>query len=583
MIVDLSDDSAAIVAAILALSSRCYIDDEHRQPPLCSRIIPTVDKENVMTRGTSFILALAVSSAFAQTKPSPEKESALKADLAGQIDGMKKQAQVMVDSVFSFGELGFQEFETSKYLSGVLEKEGFRIERNIAGIPTAFVATWGEGKPVIALGSDIDDIPQASQKPGVAYHDPLIEGAPGHGEGHNSGMPMNIIAALAVKKTMQQEHLHGTLKIWPGVAEEELGTKAWFIRAGVFKNVDIVLFAHVANNFGVSYGPSGGSGLVSVEYMFQGESAHAAAAPWRGRSALDAVELMDVGWNFRREHLRLATRIHDVITNGGDQPNVVPPNASVWYYYREMDYDHIMNLWRIGDNMAKAAALMTDTTWTSRVLGTAWPAYFNKPIAEAMDANIRKVGLPEWSTDDQTLARALQKELKVNVTGLPDKIPPMRPPAAERNDGDDSDGEGRQPTGGASDDIGDISWNVPTVTLRYPANMPGGPGHNWANGIAMATPIAHKGVVAGAKVQAMTVLDILLHPELVDKAWDYFRNVQTKDVKYQSFLRPEDKPAIWLNQKIMEEYRPRMKALYYDPSKYNTYLEQLGIKYPTVR
>ena len=139
------------------------------------------------------------------------------------------------------------------------------------------------------------------------------------------------------------------------------------------------------------------------------------------------------------------------------------------------------------------------------------------------------------------------------------------------------------PMGGGSDDIGDVSWNVPTVTLRYPSNIPGGPGHNWADGIAMATPIAHKGVIAGAKVQAMTMLDILLHPDLVKSAWDYFNNVQTKDVKYKSFLRPGDQPAIWLNQKTMEEFRPRMKALYYDPSKYDTYLEQLGIKYPTVR
>lgn len=519
------------------------------------------------------VFLLAGCLAPGQQKVAPQREAAMKADLAGQIDGMKKQAQVMVDSIFSFGELGFQEVETSKYLAAILENEGFKIERGIAGIPTAFVATWGEGKPVIALGSDIDDIPQASQKPGVAYHDPMIEGAPGHGEGHNSGMPLNIIAALAVKKLMEREHLHGTLKIWPGVAEEALGTKAWFIKAGVFKDVDIVLFAHVANNLGVSYGPTGGSGLVSLEYMFQGESAHAAAAPWRGRSALDAVELMDVGWNFRREHLRLATRVHYVITNGGDQPNVVPPNAAVWYFYREMDYEHIMNLWRIGDNMAKAAALMTDTTWTSRLLGSAWPGFFNKPIAEAMDANIRKVGLPVWSNDDQTLAKALQKELKVPVNGLATTIPAMRAPALQQD---------AEPTGGPSDDIGDVSWNVPTVTLHYPSNIPGGPGHNWANGVSMATPIAHKGVVAGAKVQAMTILDILLHPELVDRAWDYFRNVQTKDVKYQSFLRPEDKPAVWLNQKTMDEYRPRMKALYYDPSKYDTYLEQLGIKYPTV-
>src|SRR6201994_2823627 len=181
-------------------------------------------------------------------KPTPEKVASIKADLAGQIDAMKKQAQVMVDSVFSFGELGFQEFETSKYLTGILEKEGFKIERGVAGIPTAFVATWGSGKPVIALGSDIDDIPQASQKPGVAYHDPMIEGAPGHGEGHNSGMPLNIVAALAVKKIMEREHLSGTIKLWPGVAEEDLGSKAYYVRGGVFKDVDVVLFCHVGAN-----------------------------------------------------------------------------------------------------------------------------------------------------------------------------------------------------------------------------------------------------------------------------------------------------------------------------------------------
>ncbi|HWY45854.1 MAG TPA: amidohydrolase [Bryobacteraceae bacterium] len=528
-------------------------------------------------------LLLSTACLLAQTKVSPEREAAMKADLTGQIDSMKKQAQVMVDSVFSFGELGFQEFETSKYLTGILEKEGFKVQHGVAGIPTAWVASWGEGKPVISLGSDIDDIPQASQKPAVAWHEPMIEGAPGHGEGHNSGVPLNITAALAVKKIMEREHLKGTIRLWPGVAEEELGTKAYYVRAGLFKDVDIVLFAHVASNFGVSYGPGGGNGLVSVEYMFKGESAHAAGAPWRGRSALDAVELMDVGWNFRREHLRLATRVHYVITNGGDQPNVVPPNATVWYYFREADYDHIMNLWHIGDNMAQAAALMTDTTFSTRLLGSAWTGYFNKPIAEDMYQNIKKVGLPQWSDDDQTLAKALQRELKVPVRGLASKIPDQRAPRESRAAADEEEGLGVGPMGGGSDDIGDISWAVPTITLRYPSNIPGGPGHNWANAISMATPIAHKGVVAGAKVQAMTMLDILLHPELVDQAWDYFKNVQNKETHYTTFLRPGDQPAIWLNQKTMEQYRPRMKALYYDPSKYDTYLEQLGIKYPTVK
>jgi aminobenzoyl-glutamate utilization protein B len=509
------------------------------------------------------------------------REAAMSADLIGQIDAMKKQTQVMVDTVFSFGELGFQEFETSKYLSGILEKEGFKIERGIAGIPTAWVASWGEGKPVISLGSDIDCIPQASQKPGVAYHDPLIEGAPGHGEGHNSGVPMNITAALAIKKLMEREHMKGTIRLWPGVAEEQLGTKAYYVRAGMFKDVDVVLFAHVASNFGVSYGPGGGNGMVSVEYMFKGESAHAAGAPWRGKSALDAVELMDVGWNFRREHLRLAQRSHYVITNGGDQPNVVPPTASVWYYFREADYEHVMDLWKIGDKMATAATMMTDTTFTSRLLGSAWPGYFNKPIAEAMQANIKKVGLPQWTKEDEELAKGLQAELKAPSRGLSTKVAELRAPRAET--APNEMGAAIGPMGGGSDDIGDVSWVVPTVTLRYPSNVPGGPGHNWADGIAMATPVAHKGATAGAKVQALTMLQILTHPELVQSAWDYFNNVQSKETKYKSFLRPDDKPAIWLNQKIMEQYRPAMKSMYYDPSKYDTYLEQLGIKYPTVR
>src|SRR5271154_4784148 len=198
----------------------------------------------------------------------------------------------------------------------------------------------------------------------------------------------------------------------------------------MFKNGDVVMFTHVGTNLGTAYGPERGNGMVSVEYMFKGESAHAAGAPWRGRSALDAVELMDVGGNFRREHLRLATRVHYVITNGGDQPNVVPPNAAAWYFLREADYDHIMNLVRIGENMAQAATLMTDTTYTSRTLGSAWPGHFNVPIADDMYENIKRVGLPQWSADDQALAKGLQKELKVNVRGLAEKIPELKKPKA---------------------------------------------------------------------------------------------------------------------------------------------------------
>jgi aminobenzoyl-glutamate utilization protein B len=491
-----------------------------------------------------------------------------------EVDGLGEMVQRMNDQVFSFAELGFQEFETSKYLTGILRQNGFAIQENFAGIPTAWMASWGTGKPVIALGSDIDDIPQASQKPGVAYHDPIIEGAPGHGEGHNSGMPLQIAAALAVKKIMEQRHLPGTLRLWPGVAEELDGAKAYYVRAGAFKDVDISIFVHVGSNMQVTWGESLSNALVSVEYDFKGESAHAASAPWRGRSALDAVELMDTAWNFRREHLRIQQRSHYVITNGGDQPNVVPPHAAVWYYFRDTDYPNTKALWEIGDRIAKAATLMTDTTVSSRLLGSAWSGHFNKTIAEVMHKNIEQVGLPEWTDADQTLAKALQHELKVPEIGLATKLEPLKGRSELPDD---------ERRGGGSDDIGDISWNVPTVALNYPANMQAGPGHNWANAVSMATPIAHKGVQYGAKVVALTVIDFLMDPQLTTQAWDYFRNVQTKDTKYVPFIRPEDKPAIWLNELTMAKYRAEMKKYYYDPSRYKTYLEQLGIKYPTVR
>ena len=496
----------------------------------------------------------------------------LKQEAAAEVDKLQTLTQQMVDEIFSFSELGFQEFETSRYVTGILEKNGFHVEREVAGIPTAWVASYGGGKPVVAFITDIDCIPRASQKPGVAYHDPLVEGAPGHGEGHNSGMAVNVTAALVLKKLMAEYHLTGTLKIFPGVAEELLGTKAFYVRAGLFRDVDIVLGAHVGSEFATSYATGDGesSGLVSVQYFFHGKAAHAAMAPWRGLSALDAVELMDTGWDFRREHLRPAQRSHRVIINGGDQPNVVPSEAAVWYYFRELDYPHIKELYDLGNSIADSAAKMTSTAVDHKLVGSAWPAFFNKTIAEAQQKNIETVGMPKWSDADQTLAKALQKEIGAKVEGLKEKIEPLAEPAKEQ-------------TGGPSDDVGDISWNVPMTYLMYPANIPNLPGHSWPNAVAMATPIAHKGSTAGAKVQALTALDFLLQPQLVQQAWDYFRTVQTKDIHYSSFLGPEDKPAIEMNQEKMEKFLPQLKKVYYDPARYKSYLEQLGIQYPTVK
>jgi aminobenzoyl-glutamate utilization protein B len=523
---------------------------------------------------------ILVTNAFAQTEVRQVEK--LKADAAAEVEKNAVLGQQINDMLFSFSELGFQEYETFTYLTTLLEKNGFKIQKGIAGIPTAWTATWGNGKPVIALGSDVDCIPKASQKPGVAYQDPLVVGAPGHGEGHNSGQALNIISALALKKIMEREKISGTIMLWPGVAEEVVGTKAFYVRGGYFKDVDACIFTHVGNNLGVSYGDNGNNGLVSVRFNFEGAAAHAAGAPWRGRSALDAVELMNIGWNFRREHLELTQRSHYVISDGGDQPNVVPSKAAVWYYFRERTYPNIKKLFDIGIKVAEGAALMTDTKFTYEILGSAWPGHFNKPIAEAMYENIKKVGLPTWSAEDQLLAKATQIELKApKIEGLPTKLDTLGLPTPTGPV--KVMGRELMAMGGGSDDIADISWSLPTVVLRYPSNIPGLPGHHWSNAISMATPIAHKGIVYGAKAEVMTLLDMLLKPEILTNAWAYYKNEQTKELKYTPLVGEKDNPAIFLNQKIMADFAPKLKPFYYNPGKYKTYLEQLGIQYPMVR
>jgi len=518
-----------------------------------------------------YLFLLVLYPGYAQKVYSTQKIDALKEKVMTKIGQQSKTAQVMVDKIFSFAELGFQEIETSNYICGILEKNGFKVTKGISGVPTAWWAQWGSGKPVIAIGSDLDCIPKASQKPGVAYHDPIVEGAPGHGEGHNSGIPLNILSVLAVKEVMQREKMSGTLILWPGVAEELVATKAFYTRDGYFDSVDLCVFTHVNSNLNVTYGQAQGTGLISVEYEFTGEAAHAGFAPWRGRSAADAVELMSIGWQYQREHLDPLQRSHSVIRNGGDQPNVVPSKASIWYYLRHITYPQIMNLYDKANRIADGAAMMTGTTVKRKVLGSAWPRHFNKPMAEAAYQNIRQIGLPEWSDEDQILAKALQAEVgSAQKEGLSRKLDTLEAPRSS-------------PVSGGSDDIGDISWKLPTITLGYPSNIPGLQGHHWSNAVSMATPIAYKGVIAGAKVEAMTLIDLFTKPELVTQSWAYFKDEQGMEIKYVPMVSKEDKPAIYLNKDIMDMYRPQLKPYYYDETKYNTYLEQLGIKYPTVK
>lgn len=508
---------------------------------------------------------LAAAPAHAQA---PKK---LKDEVAAEVEAQRKQIQVMVDQIFSYGEPGFQETRTADYLIGILEQNGFTVERGVAGIPTAFTATWGEGGPKIALGSDVDGPLGVSQVPGLPYVKPLVEDAPGHGEGHNSGMPLIVAAAIATKNVMERHDMKGRLMVWDGVAEELLATKAYYVRAGMFDGVDATIFTHVSSEFGTGYGAVGGSGMVSVEYTFTGKPAHSAVQPWDGRSALDAVELMDVAWNFRREHLPITQRSHQIITNGGGQPNVVPGKASIWYYFRDTTFKGIRDLYEIGNDISDAAALATGTQVSHKVLGYAAPIFANKPLAEAAYANIKAVGMPEWSEDDQAFAKAVQ-----SINGR--KVEPLRSEVGQLRNTDDMPPS----IGGGSDDIGDIMWTVPTIVVGFPANIPNVVFHNQTAAMAMATPIAHKGVEAGAKAVAMTTLDLMTTPSILKEAQAYRNEVQLKTDSYDPLISETDEPAIWLNEKTMRFLRPEMEKYYYDPSKYDTYLEQLGVAYPTV-
>jgi aminobenzoyl-glutamate utilization protein B len=328
-----------------------------------------------------------------------------------------------------------------------------------------------------------------------------------------------------------------------------------------------VLFTHVGARFGTAWGHLDGTGLVSVEYSFEGTAAHSAVMPWRGRSALDAVELMNIAWNFRREHMNPTQRSHYVIVDGGDQPNVVPPAATVWYFVREVDAPSIRENFDVLQRIADGAALMTDTTLTRRIVGAAWPRHFNRPMALALQSNIEAVGMPQWSESDQTFARALQQLLDVQASGLPTSVSPVAEPS-------------RPPVSGGSDDIGDVSWVVPTAILSYPSNVPGMTGHHWSSAMAMATPIAHKGATAGAKVIAATLLDLITDGRLLADARRYFRDEQLAGTTYEPFIGPNDAPPIEKNTEIMAEFVDRLRPLYYDPKRFDTYLEQLGVDYP---
>ena len=460
------------------------------------------------------------------------------------IDRNAAQAAVVGDSLFYFGELGMQEHESAKFLKQTLEGIGFKVELGGAGMPTNVWAEWGSGKPKIVIVTEIDALPEGSQDPLSMPRKPLVPGAPGHMEGHNTHGAVAVAAAHALKRTMERYKLPGTVAVSFGPAEEQLISRPFLVRAGYFKDADAAILIHIGDNMRTTFGFRNYA-AISAKFTFHGKTAHGAVAPWEGRDALDAVELMSIGFDKLREHLKPTYRGHRVITMGGIQPNVIPDLAQIWWYVRDAsgpaakeNFDKLVNI-------GKGAALMTGTTMDMEFVASAWPQLANKAMAEAIQKNIDAVGLPKWSDEDVKFAREFQTSLGLKPVGL--NTQPVKFGAAQQSF--------------ASNDSGDVTWNVPTGTLDFAAGIPGVSSHNWQAAVGKTGPIAHKGSVAGAKILAASMLDLLTSPDLLQRVRDQFRE-DTKDTRYFTLLPADTKPPLDMNREMMERVRPEMRKSY---------------------
>ncbi len=455
-----------------------------------------------------------------------------------------EQMALLSDSIFYFGELGMQEFESTKLLKDTLEAAGFKVELGGAGMPTNLWAEYGSGRPKIAIVTEIDALPGGSQTPGTYERKPMVKDGPGHMEGHNTHGGVASAAAFAVKQVMQRHNMPGTVAISFGPAEEQLVSRPYIVRAGYFKDVDAIIYLHIQDSLATGYGVQNYAAISST-FTFHGKTAHGAVNPWDGKDAVDAVVLMDMGFDKLREHLRPTYRAHRTITVGGIQPNIIADTGQIWWFVRDQSMPEAKQTYDKLLKIAEGAALMTGTTWDVKYAASAWPQLVNKSIAEAIQKNIDVVGVPKWSEEEQRFARDFQKFAEKPQLGLRTEPVPL--------------GGRRQAT--SSNDNGDVSWVVPAGMVNFPASVPGIGYHEWKAAVTPVSSISHKGQVAGAKVLAGSILDLMSSPELLQKARAEFE-VESKKVPYFSLLPPEVQPPLDLNRAEMEKFRSEMRKSY---------------------
>lgn len=461
--------------------------------------------------------------AVAQPALRPSQQTAL-----ANVDQQTELLKRVNKEIWEFAEVGLEEKRSSAVLIEALRKDGFQIETGLGGMPTSFVATFGSGKPVIALLAEYDALPALSQKVS-AEEEPVEAGRPGHGCGHSGLGAGSLGAALAVKKALQQHKLPGTIKLYGTPAEETTIGKVYMLLDGAFQDVNVCLHWHPSTKNQVWNGSS--KAIVSAKFTFRGVAAHASGNPEQGRSALDAVELMNIGVNFMREHVKDDARLHYVITDGGGAPNVVPATATVWYYVRADDHKDVEEYFPWVQDIARGAAMMTRTKLSVAIDTDCHELIPNAPLAELIQANFAKLAPPKFTPEEQTFARRLQEPL-VRDFGL--SFPVAIDESIHPLDGAPEKSKG-------STDVGDISWHVPTCGLRTSCLAAGSPGHCWQNVAAIGSTIGEKGLVYAARVMAITTLDLLEKPDLVVAAKQDF-DQRMKDRKYISLIPPGQKP-----------------------------------------
>jgi aminobenzoyl-glutamate utilization protein B len=453
----------------------------------------------------------------------PPEPSAAKLAAVSSVDRHAAQLAGLSDRIWAYAETALREHRSAAALADFAEQRGFRVERGVAGMPTAFVATYGQGRPVIGVMGEYDALPGLSQK-ALPEKTPLVEGGAGHGCGHNLFGAGSLGAALAIKEQIAAGKLRGTVIFYGTPAEEDYGGKIYMARDGLFDGVDAVIAWHPSDETQADMTSS--QAMVDLAVEFRGRSAHAAYDPWHARSAVDAAELFTHGVNMMREHVRPGSRMHYTLAAGGDVPNVVAEYARVWLWLRDWKRAEVEDLLARVRKLAEGAATMTETSASVTVQGGSWEMLVNEPGARLLHENLLWLGPAVYTDQEQAFARQVQRASGAPELGMFTGVKPL---------------EGQQAEGGSTD-VADVSWVVPTLQLSVATSPQGTPWHAWPVVASGGMSIGHKGMVRAAKVMAATMVDLYEQPALLAAVQADF-TAKKGDTVYEAYI-PDGPPPL---------------------------------------